>query len=85
MMAIDNITISNSAYEPSYNTGKFKIKVSKTTSGLLYTVSVYCDPLPRDRGLPEMLIAWAFTNDENRVSPLTETLIAACELVHSNF
>jgi hypothetical protein len=79
------INITSIAYIPEYNsTGIYRTTSKEVGSPNLYSVSVYsvCDM--RKAGVPEMLIAWGFALKEEEIPPLTETILAACELIYAN-
>lgn len=80
-----DIHITHTAYMPEYNSGVYTTEVKNVSqSSGLYSVSVNALLDKRAHGLPEMMIAWGFTFNQDEVSPLTETLIAACELIYNN-
>lgn len=74
-----DITITSSAYDRSYNCGVYTTPVREITPDKLYMVSIESEWL-----LGDMLIAWGFARSKAEVSPLTETLVASCELIYFN-
>lgn len=80
-----DIHITHTAYMPQYNSGTYATEVKNVSqpSGL-YSVSVNALLDKHVIGLPEMLIAWGFTFKEVELAELTETLLAACELIYTN-
>jgi hypothetical protein len=77
-----SINITGIAYIPAYNTGVYRTESKEVGSTALYSVSVYSACDIHTAGVPEMLIAWGFTSKEAEISPLIETIVAACELIH---
>lgn len=85
-----DINITSVAHSPLFNTGAYRSESKKvastepTESVKLYSVSVYSECDVHKTGVPEMLIAWGFTFKEAEISPLIDTIVAACELIYLN-
>jgi hypothetical protein len=79
------ITISNGAYEPLFNAGSYYTTVKDMSQFGLYSVAVNSRCRDPRYGLPDALIAWGFVRNKDDIPMMSETLLAACELIHSNF
>lgn len=78
-----NITIAKLAYSRSYNLGRYNPLVEELIPDRLYSVHINGAGINHPFKLEEILIAWGFAYTKADVSPLIETMLAACELIYT--
>lgn len=81
---MEDITITSAAYNPLYNTGVFYTTLKDVGGFGLYSVSVSAKWQDPTIAFPDFLLAWGFVRGKDAIPALTETLLAACELIHAN-